>query len=295
MISERWRGSLPLVAAVAVVAALSLLTVTVMSGLGGGGDESAFVHVDADVDDSTSATEAPRRRAPRPTSTTTTTTTSAPEVLGDTVEREPDGEAPAAGTSTAAPDPDGIRQIPRPTSPRTPTPPAPAPAPRPPARVTSPTTTTQPPAPPTTVCRNSTNPACGKHTWSPAPGTAEVEVVEVEIPTAVQVGVPVTFAIDYVDPAGPDALGACINWSAPDAVTNISHCTAIKTDCARYGPHDPPARRDALIPVESEFVFDTPGTYEVTVGGNLATHLADGCTSPYQTTMDTRTFTITVT
>ena len=90
-----------MVAAVAVVAALSLLTVTVMSNIGGD-DERAFV----DVDGSTSTTEATRRVPPRPT----TTTSEAPEVLGETTERDPDADADpddAADTpvTTAAPAP----------------------------------------------------------------------------------------------------------------------------------------------------------------------------------------------
>lgn len=276
MLSERWRASLPVVAAVVVVAALSLLTVTVMGSIGGD-DDRAFV----DVDGSTSTTEAPRRTPPRPT----TTTTEAPEVLGETTDRTPDADIEPDASSD-----DGSA-----TGPPTTGAPAAGPAPAPaPTTTAAPAPTPPPTAPPTTVCRNSTDPSCGDFRWDPQPGAYEVEVYAVSTPVAAAAGEPVTFAIDYVDPAGPDALGACVNWSAPAAVIDISTCEAIATDCARTGPHDPPAPSQERIRVERTLTFDEPGTYEVSVGGNVATHLADGCESPYRNTLERRSFTIEV-
>lgn len=278
-----------MVAAVAVVAALSLLTVTVMSGIGGDDDdERSFV----DVDGSTSTTEATRRIAPRPT---TTTTTGPPEVLGDTTERDPDADADA--DADAAPGPPGT---PAPTTSPTPPPPGPgAPAGAPPAAAPPPTTAPPPPpppptSPPTTVCRNSYDPSCGEPSWDPEPGPYEVEVYEVSTPDEAVTGEPVTFAIDYVDPAGRAAVGACLNWSVTDpAVVNTSSCQVVATDCDRAGPHDTPAPSSDRISLEHTIVFETPGEHEVTVSGNIATHLADGCESPYRNTFS-RTFTIVV-
>ena len=277
MLPERWRAALPVVAAVAVVAALSLLTVTVMSSFGSDDEDRAFVDAD---DSTTTTTEARRRIAPRPT---TTTTRPDPEVLGETVVRDPDAaDVTTAPATTAAPAPAAA--------------PAPGPGPSPTASpaAPAPTPTTAPAAPPTTVCRNSTSPSCGELSWSPEPGPYEVEVYAVSTPVAAAAGEAVTFAIDYVDPAGPDALGACINWSAPAAEVDVSSCEEIATACERTGPHDPPAPSRERIRVERTFTFERPGTYEVTVGGNVATHLADECPSPYRAAMERRSFLVEV-
>ncbi|MCO8126533.1 hypothetical protein NHL50_04880 [Acidimicrobiia bacterium EGI L10123] len=279
MLSQRWRASVPVVAAVAVVAALSLLTVTVMSNIGGD-DERSFV----DVDGSTSTTEATRRVPPRPT---TTTTSEAPEVLGETTERDPDVDADA----DADPDAD------TPVTTAAPAPAAPAPAtPTPTPAPTAPPTTSAPAptAPPTTVCRNSTDPSCGDFSWDPQPGDYDVEVYAVSTPVTATAGEPVTFAVDYIDPAGPDAEGACLNWFVTDpAVVNTSSCEVLATACDRTGPHDPPAPSRERISLQRTIVFETPGEHEVTIGGNIATHLADGCESPY-TNSFSRTFIIVV-
>lgn len=285
MLSQRWRASVPVVAAVAVVAALSLLTVTVMSGIGGGDDERSLV----DVDGSTTTTDATRRIAPRPT-----TTTEAPEVLGDTTERDPDADGDPTTTTTVAGPTAPVVAAPAPAPGPAPAPPTPGPAPAP--GPTAPPTTSAPPstAPPTTVCRNSTDPSCGDFSWDPQPEPSEVEVFAVTTPDAATAGEPVTFVVDYIDPAGVTAVGACLNWSTTDpAVVNTSSCQVVATDCDRYGPHDPPARSQERIRLEQTIVFETPGEHEVTISGNIATHLADRCESPY-TTSFSRTFTIVV-
>lgn len=283
MLSQRWRASVPVVAAVAVVAALSLLTVTVMSNIGGGDDERSLV----DVDGSTTTTEATRRIAPRPT-----TTTEAPEVLGDTTERDPDADADPTTTTTAPGAAGPVVAAPAPASAPAPAPPAPPPAPGPTAPPT--TSAPEPPAPPTTVCRNSYDPSCGAFSWDPQPEQSEVEVFAVTTPDAASAGEPVTFVVDYIDPAGVTAIGECLNWSTSDpAVVNTSSCQVVATDCDRYGPHDPPARSEERIRLEQTIVFETPGEHEVTIGGNIGTHLADRCESPYTTTFS-RTFAIVV-
>ncbi len=278
MLPERWRAALPVVAAVAVVAVLSLVTVTVMSSFGDDGDDRAFVDADSSTTTTTEATT--RRTPPRPT---TTTTRPEPEVLGETTEREPGADpAPAPGS------PSGGQAAP--TSPATPgpapvVPPGPAPTPPP-----APTPT----SPPTTVCRNSTDPSGGEFSWSPEPGPYDVEVFVVSAPGGATVGDPVTFAVDYIDPAGLGAEGACLNWWTSDpAVVNTSSCNAVATSCDRTGPHDPPPPSRDRIALEQTIVFETPGEHVVRIGGNIATHLLDGCESPYRNTF-TRTFTIVV-
>jgi hypothetical protein len=273
VLPQRWRAAVPVVSAVVVVAALSLLTVSIMGSVGAD-DERASVDAEGST---TTTTTASRRVAPRPT----TTTTAAPEVLGETTEREPDAlvgpDAPAA-TATPTPAPPPSTAAPAPA-------PAPTPAPAPPATA----------APPTTAaCRNSTDPACGEFSWDPQPGPYEVEVYAASTPIAATVGEPVTFAVEYVDPAGPDAQGACLNWWVSDpAVVNTSSCEVIATSCARTGPHDPPQPSSERILLERTITFETPGEHEVRIEGNIGTHLADGCESPYRNTF-TRTFTITV-
>lgn len=267
MLPGRWRGALPVVTAVAAVAALSLLTVTAMTSFGDD-DDRAFVGAES----TTTTTEGTARRpAPRHTPTTT----AVPEVLGETTERDPDAQgeptappaAPAPSTTVApAPAPD------------TASPPVPSPA----------------PVPTTTSCRNSTDPACGDFSWDPQPGPYDVEVYAVSTPVAAVAGEPVTFAVDYVDPAGAEAQGTCLNWWVSDpTVINTSSCEVIATACARTGAHDPPAPSQERIPLERTITFETPGEHEVRIEGNIATHLADGCESPYRNTF-TRTFTIVV-
>jgi hypothetical protein len=249
---------------VVVVAALSLLTVTIMSSVGSD-DERASVDADGST---TSTTVTSGRRAPRPT----TTTTEAPEVLGETTERVPDASSDPAATLVPS------------TAPPPTTAPTAAPA------------TTAPPAPTTTtvLCRNSTDPSCGPFSWDPAPGPYEVEVYAVSTPIAAGVGEPVRFAVEYVDPAGIDAQGACLNWYVSDpGVVNTSSCEVINPSCPRTGPHDPPAPVTDRILLERSITFETPGEHEVRVGGDIGTHLADGCESPYRNTF-TRTFTIVV-
>jgi hypothetical protein len=266
VLPQRWRAALPVISAVVVVAALSLLTVTVMSSVGSD-DERASVDADGST---TSTTVTSGRRAPRPT----TTTTEAPEVLGETTERVPDASSEPAATLVS------------PTAPR-------------PTATTAGPATTAPPAPATTTtttvpCRNSTDPACGPFSWDPAPGAYEVEVYAVSTPIAAGVGEPVRFAVEYVDPAGADAQGACLNWYVSDpGVVNTSSCEVINPSCARTGPHDPPAPVADRILLERSITFETPGEHEVRIGGNIGTHLADGCESPYRNTF-TRTFTIVV-
>lgn len=271
MLPQRWRAAVPVISAVVVVAALSLVTVTIMSSVGSD-DERAFV--DADGSTSTTLTTS-GRRAPRPT----TTTTEAPEVLGETTQRVPD-----ASSEPAAP----------PVSPATPAPttaPSTAPATAAPAAPAAPAPTTTTTTPP---CRNSTDPSCGSFSWDPAPGPYEVEIYAVSTPIAARVGEPVRFAVEYVDPAGTDAQGACLNWYVSDpGVVNTSSCEVINPSCARTGPHDPPAPVGDRILLERTITFETPGEHEVRIGGNIGTHLADGCESPYRNSF-TRTFTIVV-
>jgi hypothetical protein len=144
------------------------------------------------------------------------------------------------------------------------------------------------------VCRNSYDPSCGDFSWDPQPEQSEVEVFAVTTPDATNAGDEVTFVVDYIDPAGVTAVGACLNWSTTDpAVVDTSSCQVVATDCDRYGPHDPPARSEERIRLEQTIVFETPGEHEVTISGNIATHLADRCESPY-TASFSRTFTIVV-
>lgn len=235
--------------AVCIVAAVALLTVAAIGFLDGGDDQRA-TGVEADRPTPTT-TEARARR--------TTTTTADLDVLGDVTEREP-----GSTTTTAAP--------------------GPAPTPAPALPTPPPTTAPAPPpaAPTTTTCRNSTDPACGPLVWDPAPGPYEVEVEEVSVPLRAVVGEAVTFAVDHVERAGPDAIGACATWTVDDpGVPNVSTCEAVNHSCARFGPHDPPPPSTERVRVQRTVTFTSPGTYQVQVGGHTATHLADGCANPH--------------
>jgi hypothetical protein len=259
------------VGAVTIVAALSLLTVSALSAFDRDDRETVGLGIEESGDDGT----APIRPRPRPTTSTTTTTTpaEAPEVLGDVTTREGEGPAP---TTTAAADP-------TPSATGAPVPPAPAPtsAPTPPATA-APTTAPPPTAPPTTVCRNSTDPGCGEFRWDPEPDAGAVEVEVVSVPRRAVVGQPTTFAVDVIERAGADAIGACASWATDDpGVPSVSTCEAVNHSCDRYGPHDPPAARSDRVRVSRTISFTAPGEYRVTVGGHTATHLADGCASPY--------------
>lgn len=238
--------------AICIVAAVALLTVAALGALSGDEEQRT---VGLDVDRSTTTTSEARTRR-------TTTTTRPPDVLGDVTTRDL-GTTTTTTTATAT------------TAASSASAPAPAPpttaAPAPP-----------PSSPPTTTCRNSTDPACGPLVWDPAPDPSEVEVVEVAVPLRAVVGEPVTFAVDHVERAGADAVGACAGWTVDDpGVPNVSTCEAVNHACDRHGPHDPPAPRTDRVRVERTVTFTTPGEYEVHVGGHTATHLADGCANPY--------------
>lgn len=230
---------------------------------------------------------------PRPTATVlgTVFTSTVPPDLATTVPRakagtrsQPAGTAAPTGRATTVAPPPATS-----TPPTTAASPGTTAAPQPTVQAGGQAAASTVPA-----CRNSTDPACGEFSWDPQPGPYEVEVYAVSTPIAAEAGEPVTFAVDYVDPAGPDAQGACLNWWVSDpAVVNTSSCEVIATSCARTGPHDPPEPSRERIPLERTITFETPGEHEVRIEGNIATHLADGCESPYRNTF-TRTFTITV-
>jgi len=270
-----WRQGTAVAGAIGIVAAVALATVVVIGALSGGDGDQRTIGIGLDDPGETDGTtDDTVSRRPRTTSTTTTPRRlPAPDVLGDVIARDPDTTVPGSVDPTR---PVGAA----PTSTGTP---SPAPAPGPAA---GPTPTTAPPAPTTTApqpaCRNSDDPACGPLAWDPAPDAYEVEVVEVSVPLRTSVGREVTFAVDYVERAGADAVGACASWTidAP-GVPNVSTCEAVNHSCARYGPHDPPAALDDRLRVSRTITFDQPGRFEVTVGGHTATHLADGCANPH--------------
>lgn len=258
--------------AVTIVAALSLLTVSALSVLDGDDDDRQTVGIGPEVpgtDDDERSTTTVRRRA--------TTTTSEPEVLGEVTSRDPD---PTAPPTTAAPGP----------------PPGPTPA----GPVASPapaTTTPRATAPPTTVsCRNSTDPACGTFRWDPEPADAPVPVEVVSAPPAeARVGDTITLALDYVERAGAEAVGACGGWTVRGpGFSDATTCEAVAHSCARYGPHDPPVARDDRVRVTRTLTFDEPGTYRIQAEGTTATHLSDGCASPYLASWSVDTYTVTV-
>src|SRR3546814_20225880 len=93
------------------------------------------------------------------------------------------------------------------------------------------------------------------------------------------------FRSEYVDPAGIDAQGACLNWYVSDpGVVNTFSCEVINPSCPRSGPHDPPAPVADRILLERSITFETPGENEVRIGGNIVTHIDDGCERPYLNT-----------
>lgn len=281
-----------MIAAVVVVAALSLLTVTVMGGLAPDDDDDLALVDTEGYDRSTSTTSTtvrstttttrPRRStstvAPRPT------TTEAPQVLGAVTQRDPGPGSSAGGPAPST----STTEAPRPVTAS----PRPAPAPSSPApATTAPTTTT---TTTTLVCRNSTDPACGPLVWDPDPGPYDVKVYAVRVPTSAYVGERVVFAVNRVEPAGADALGACTTWQVSDpGVVNTSSCEELNRSCGRHGPHTPPtASRDELT-LSHGVTFATPGEHTVRVSGTTATHLADGCASPYLESFS-RTYTVIV-
>jgi hypothetical protein len=73
----------------------------------------------------------------------------------------------------------------------------------------------------------------------------------------------------------------------------VSTCEAIAHSCDRYGPHAPPPPASHPVRLAHSVTFPDPGTYAVEVGGNTATHLADGCGSPYVTSWS-RSYTVVV-
>lgn len=272
-----------MVFAVVVVAGLSLLTVTAMDSLTGDPDETVGLGV-VDTTTTTEARSSTRRTTTTTTRPATTTTREVPEVLGEVTEREPDGPVPTPASEPAPPAP-----APTTGSPAAGPSPSPSPAPAPsPAPSPAPTTST------TVVCRNSDSPSCGPHRWDPEPDQEPVEVREVSVPTRVQAGQLVTFAVDWFERAAPGATGACASWSvrAP-GIENVSSCEEVAHSCDRYGPHDPPPPAAHAVRLARSVTFPDPGTYTVTVGGNTATHLDDGCGSPYVTSWS-RSYTVVV-
>lgn len=278
--TKGWEGPVPVIAAVLVVAALSLLTVTVMSGFGPEDDDVALLDTEG-YDPSTTTTSTTVRSTTtttRPRRSTTTvaprpSTTDAPQVLGDVTTRVPGtssssgGSGPSPSTTTAAPRPS----------------PSPAPAPSPTTAPNAPTTS--PPAPTTTTtttCWNSTDPACGPLVWQPDPGPYDVKAYAVRVPSSAYVGEPVVFAVNRVEPAGDDAHGACTTWTVSDpGVVNTSSCEEVNRSCGRYGPHATPAASRDEVTHSHTVTFTTPGEHTVSVSGNTATQLADGCASPW--------------
>jgi len=258
--------------AVTIVAALSLLTVSALSLLEGDDDRTTTVGLGPELDDAEGSTT-PTTRVRRPS---TTTSTSEPEVLGEVTTRDPD---PTATSTTVAPAPGPASATSRPS-------------PTPPPATTAPPST----APPTTVCRNSTDPACGTFRWDPEPAPAEVEVQVVSAPPEqAVVGEPLTFTLEYVERAGADAVGACGAWTVRGpGISDATTCEAVAHSCSRYGPHDPPPASAHRVTVTRTVTFDEPGTYRVSAEGFTATHLADGCASPYLGSWDVPASTVTV-
>lgn len=263
--------------AVLIVGALSLLTITAIDTFAGDdGDDSFTVGLGVEQppdDDGDGDGDEPA--APRATTTTTqpavTTTTTAgeAEVLGDVTSREPGVEDADDPPASATPPPTPEVTSPPPTSP-------------------------PPPAPPTTVCQDSGDPACGTFRWEPQPADDEVEVEEVSVPLRAEVGQEVTLAVDVVERAGAEAIGACASWTVDDpGVPNVSTCEAVNHSCDRYGPHQPPPPADDRVPVARTVTFTEPGEREIQVGGHTATHLPDGCANPYLSSWS-RTYVIVV-
>jgi hypothetical protein len=123
-------------------------------------------------------------------------------------------------------------------------------------------------------------------------------VEEISVPRlGIVVGEEVTFAVDYTELAGAEAVGACASWAFPtDAgVPELdSGCDSIENrSCLRYGPHAPPPASADRVRVFRTMSFTEPGVHTVTISGHTATHLADGCANPYLASWS-RTYTIEV-
>lgn len=123
----------------------------------------------------------------------------------------------------------------------------------------APTTTTS-----TTVCRNSTDPACGPFRWEPAPSPNQRLAVRVmREPFEVVAGEPVTWRVEGED---TDAQVVwCQVYDLGDGTTmgtvgsfcgNGPGCTG-----RRFGPWSPPSTKAGAYHYEVSHTYAEPGTY----------------------------------
>src|SRR5581483_7991615 len=166
--------------------------------------------------------------------------------------------------------------------------PAPKAAPAP-ARPSPVTTAAPKGSPPTSVCRNSYDRACGAFRWDPDPGPNQAMSGQITFdPPNPKAGDKVTFHIAASDPDA-QPVGICnAMYGAgeggyvcdPAAKVNPSACPT------QYGPWTPPARQPGNIDTTDSHTYANPGMYQVSY--DLGSAMGD-CNNPYASTLTLKT------
>ena len=165
-------------------------------------------------------------------------------------------------------------------------------APKPAAKAPAPSTTaalknTTPPngSPPTSVCRNSYDSACGPFSWQPPPDPNQPITGQVTANnTTVRVGDTVTFTVTGMDPDAAPLQECNINFGDgqgyhcdPRPAVDPSYCPP------QYGPWTPPAKKQGTINTPMDHSYSQPGTYQVTF--NVRSAMQE-CNNPYASSAD---------
>jgi hypothetical protein len=108
------------------------------------------------------------------------------------------------------------------------------------------------------VCRNSTNRACGRFRFDPAPGGNQVMQVNATIqPPNPQAGQTVTFTFAITDDAVPTQGNT--DFGDGSVPTSVDRCSPRRTE--GFGPWTPPTRTVANHTIILQHVYAQPGTY----------------------------------
>ncbi|MCA1832979.1 MAG: hypothetical protein ABR548_09320 [Actinomycetota bacterium] len=126
------------------------------------------------------------------------------------------------------------------------------------------------------VCRNSTNPSCGRFYWSPSPGIDKPIDIEVEwSPESPVAGDLVTFTVTITD---PDAKITAYKAGFGDP--SRAALPACSTP-SRYGPWTPPARQAGSVSLVFRHIYESAGDYSANFIGR-----SGDCGSPYGETVN---------
>jgi len=211
---------------------------------------------------------------------TTPTTLSGEGVVNAEPGVLPPPDAPGPTTSTTAPALVLGTVITRPPTTAAPKPAAKAPAPS----TTAALKNTAPPngATPTTVCRNSYDPACGPFSWQPPPDPNQP--ITGQVTATNKGGGAVTFTVTGTDPDAAPLQECNIDFGDgqgyhcdPRPAIDPSYCPP------QYGPWTPPAKNKGSIAADLNHTYAQPGTYQVTV--NVRSAMQE-CNNPYASSAD---------